>query len=361
MHSTLSVTNSPRNSSVELFRILSMFLVILVHMNGWFLVTGHGITETLSGEGYNLFVNKYIINYKLLHEYIQSLASVCVNCFIFISGYYGIKLKIKSIWNLFLTVVCVTIPFSIFIYFQDPSIINIKNILLSAFGLTGHGYFIQCYAMLLFVSPILNSFIDKYNKKILIYVISFVIIEGYVSMFRQDQIGFQSGYSVLHFILLYLIARCLYLYRDNLCKIRNIYYLLIYFGGALLASLIYIQGFERIYSYTSPLNILMSIALFIPFTKKVYYNKFINTIAASTFTAYVINTCSPGQDLYVMLDNYVFNHYNLPLFYILVICIISFLFFASVIYDHLLKFITKPINKMVSNFIDKRFKSNILN
>ena len=65
----------------------------------------------------------------LIREYIQSLCRVCVNCFIIISGYYGIKLRAKSLWALLLTVICVDVPFAVVMYLLHPSLENIQTIL----------------------------------------------------------------------------------------------------------------------------------------------------------------------------------------------------------------------------------------
>lgn len=351
--------NKERNSSIELFRILAMFLVVFVHMNGYFLIRGHGIPEDINGYGYKLFVNQYFMNNSLIHEYIQSLCRVCVNCFIIISGYYGIKLRAKSLWALLLTVICVDVPFAVVMYLLHPSLENIQNIFLGFFGLTGHGYFIQCYVMLMFLSPVLNSFIEKYGCKILKYVIVFVFIEGYICLFRDDEIGIENGYRIIHFVLLYLLARCLYLYKDELSKINNWWYLLIYFGGAALMTFLYQIGFTKIGSYSNPLCIVMAVGLFIPFTKKVFHNKFINWIAAGTFTVYLINTRMPGSGLYLKLDNYLFDNFSLLQFYILAVAVVV-LFLLSVVYDKAAKYITKPINNAVCKYIDKTFTENIL-
>ena len=40
-----------RNSSTELFRIIAMFLVVFVHMNGQELLQGHNIPLDINGGG----------------------------------------------------------------------------------------------------------------------------------------------------------------------------------------------------------------------------------------------------------------------------------------------------------------------
>ena len=78
-------TTKVRQSNLELLRIVAMFLVLMVHAN--FLSLKAPIHE----DGIDCFV--------ILKCFVQSISIVCVNVFILISGYFGIKLKIKSITN----------------------------------------------------------------------------------------------------------------------------------------------------------------------------------------------------------------------------------------------------------------------
>lgn len=86
MVKTLSPGRRHRQSNIELLRIVSMFLVLMVH---YIPFRGEVTANSLRG-GY-LGV--------LLNLELRSLTFVCVNCFILISGYFGIKWKWRSLWN----------------------------------------------------------------------------------------------------------------------------------------------------------------------------------------------------------------------------------------------------------------------
>lgn len=205
-----------RNSSVELFRILATFLVLIVHCNGWFV----GMPTS--------FVWKSVSAFTVGQTLIESFSCVCVNCFLVISGYYGIKFKYRSVWNMFVLLLSIYVPFCIvqMLYAGD---FNVKQLLLSFFAFSRESYFVQCYLMLTFLSPVLNSFIEKYNRHILKYVFVFWGIEIYFECLRgNESLGFNDGYSVIHFILIYMLGRCLFLYRDKVLKINRNCYL----GGA---------------------------------------------------------------------------------------------------------------------------------
>jgi surface polysaccharide O-acyltransferase-like enzyme len=79
-----SITIGPRQSNFELLRILAMFLVIVIHAD--FLSTGLPSPE-------NYYADWLPVTTKVLFE---SISIVCVNVFILISGWFGIRSSVKS-------------------------------------------------------------------------------------------------------------------------------------------------------------------------------------------------------------------------------------------------------------------------
>ena len=77
-----------RNSSIEVLRIIAMAFVLLTHWNWSMLKRG----------GVNFEEQAYIVKY--LHCLIEAPLLICVNLFIIISGYYGLKLKLRNIINI---------------------------------------------------------------------------------------------------------------------------------------------------------------------------------------------------------------------------------------------------------------------
>ena len=89
-----------RESNFELLRIISMFLVLIVHSD--FLCLGY---PTLS----DLDINPCQI---ALRGFFESISIVCVNLFVLISGYFAIKLRFRSIFSY----IYQCLFYSIFIY-----------------------------------------------------------------------------------------------------------------------------------------------------------------------------------------------------------------------------------------------------
>ena len=78
---------SKRNANIELLRILSMFMVLVLHALGW-----SGALEHLSGAQY------------WVYWFIEALAIIAVNVFMLISGYFQVtcffKIKnVRKIWG----------------------------------------------------------------------------------------------------------------------------------------------------------------------------------------------------------------------------------------------------------------------
>ena len=83
-----SVKNE-RESNFELLRLVLMRLVLLIHY------TPVRIADMTGGIYLTDNIWQDFVNLEL-----KSLSIVCVNCFVLISGYFGIKLKLRSFLSL---------------------------------------------------------------------------------------------------------------------------------------------------------------------------------------------------------------------------------------------------------------------
>ena len=94
-----SIGQKKRNSSIELYRIIATFTVLIVHFNGWFVGGMRGFDfhhPTLFGAGQMI---------------IEALTCICVNMFLIISGYFGIRLKLTSVIRLCMLLALIYVPF----------------------------------------------------------------------------------------------------------------------------------------------------------------------------------------------------------------------------------------------------------
>ncbi len=279
-----------RNSSIETFRILATFLVLIVHFNGWF------VGMPVSFDSSNICLS------SVSQALIEGFSVVCVNCFILISGYFGVKLKLKSIWNIWILLVSIYVPFYI-----AESIIShqfaIGPFLRCFVALDRESYYVQCYLFLIFLSPVLNLFVDKFKHKATSYVLAFALIAFIIDCISGNKcLAFGNGYQMTHFILMYLVGRMLFFNRDSMLKMKRITYVTVYVACSLLIGILYMAGVDWALYYTNPVNIIASSSLFIVFLYKTYSNQFVNSIAKSTFAVYIIHTTPPLTPYLMHID-----------------------------------------------------------
>lgn len=317
-----------------------MLMVVTVHYNSAFLSVSLQMSEH-----FNLEI---VSVHSITQSIIESLAIVCVNCFLVITGFYGIRFKGKKFWNLWVVLFSIYIPCEIAmeIYHGD---IHLKALITDAIAFTHENYYAQCYLMLLFLSPILNTFIEKYGKRIVPYVLGFWCIEFVLDfVWRNKSLGFDSGYGLIHFVLMYMLGRTVYLYKDRILKISTVKYVWIYFLCTIVTTLLYLVGFnlQRIYGYSNPLTILAAFSLFFAFLHKSFYNKWINRIASSTFAVFILHTCAPFCVIFQKVDVYTLLHNTYGMYLLIGVIVILSTFITCIVYDQLRIWLTK-------NFTDR--------
>lgn len=286
-----------RSSNIELLRILAMFLVLVLHA----LNLAIGIpnqTQCIASPG-NAFIRLFL----------QSLSIVAVNVFILISGWFGIKPTLKKLISLMFQVFFFTIS----ILLVSGIIRGFGNIspgsMLKSLMITKSYWFVKSYICLFILSPILNLFAEKADKRtfglLLICFFVFQTIYGWTDSAPE----FNYGYSVIAFIGLYLLARYLKMYPVRQLSDRRLC-----FSAYLLLSLLLALGVWTLirvgfhtkhsipvaFSYINPLVVLSSIALFFSFANtEIPYSKTINWLAVSAFSVYIIH-----------INGYVFRYFK---------------------------------------------------
>ena len=172
-----------RNSNIELLRILCMFMIILWHLN--------------------IAVEQNGVSPFILKDTIYSLTAVAVNCFILISGYWGIRFKLKSIITLFLQCLFYSIVTGLCVHYITGAHWDIIKILLPIS--TNQWWFITTYIMLYLSAPLLNKAIE--NTKNLSYnILAFSLICVYFGYIFKNPNN-SSGHSYLQFVFIYIIGR----------------------------------------------------------------------------------------------------------------------------------------------------------
>lgn len=334
--SKTGVGNS-RCSNLELLRIVSMLLVLMIHF-----VPHHCIPspESLSSETGTTLINLCL----------KSLSFVCVNCFILISGYFGIRWKFKSFLNLLFQIL-----FWIFFGVCIAYFLNIRfesNTADALIGFVNARWFIPAYLALYVIAPVVNAFIEKCSSmELLRYLLIFYLFSTLFGYFLLSK-EFNEGMSLISLIGIYITGA--YLKRDDSVfeQFGAKAALVSYFLCALvllIASLgLYSIGINKsIYGYLNPIVILQSIFLFLFFRNlKIKSKPVINFIAASAFSVYLFHMHPLIIDSYgkvcKLLANNVWAVLTVPAFFI-------FLFAFCVVIDRFRIFIFHSVYKLVQH------------
>lgn len=332
-----------RNSSIELFRIIATFTVLIVHFNGWFV---GGLPDKLD---FGTF------NWRWCQFLITGATCVCVNLFIIISGFFGLKFKISSFIHIFLILLGIYIPFSLmdgYIIWNRISLIGVLQTLYNnVFFISKAGYFVQCYLMLVFFSPILNSFVQNNSRRnVLLFVLLFWFIEFWFGCIQDiKDFGFNNGYSIIHFVLVYLMARTVALYKSDLLRIPPHIWWCGYAVCTIILTVMYGTGIK--WDYANPINIVSSFCLFMPFLSFSFYSRKINWIAKHTFAVYIIQVTNPAYRFLTTNDIYMLNHFSYGIYLFSASAIILVFFALCIVYDWIREMLMSPIDNWLGSHI----------
>lgn len=286
---TLAKQTTIRDSNIELLRIICMF----------FIVVGHFIRHSYIP---NINVPLTQLNFfQFCHVLLFGFCYVAVNVFILISGYYRIKFKTTRL--LFLYLMCSFYAFAntIFCVVHLEQTINLRTILNVLFPISNHErlWFVNCYVILFFMSPILNRAIDYFSKtqyRNILIGLSFINI--YFGYFWHSQYFNINGYNSSQFVYLYLIGGYISKYvEENTIKGNKRFYVLVYclmslLWGGITILIHYVElPFWQVDAYNNPILLLSSIAFFFIFLCFRYKNEFINKIAGSVLAVYLVQDC----------------------------------------------------------------------
>lgn len=325
-----------RQSNFELLRIVAMFLVLIIHANFYSI---------------NPPTNEEILGHPLssmMRYVVESLALVCVNVYIIISGYFGIKLKPKSILNFIFMILFWKIIINIgFIIAGCSGLIDnhlgIGNFL--QFCIPGYDdWFVMSYLILLFLAPILNAFVEKSSTKALwIFVAAYIVGAQIIfSWLLSAWIAYKAGFSTLSFIGLYMLGAA---FRRSACGVIK-HPLFIYFSVSIIVGVamffvryIWADGFIyricslRFGAYNGLFVLIASAMLFLSFKRLKLQSRTINYIAASSFAVYLFHMHPLMRRVYAAICNYLFVNYGTFAYIGLISAFIIAVFFFSVVMD----------------------------
>lgn len=272
-----------RKSNIELLRIVSMLMVVVLHFNN-------------NGANNGIVNMPAELTTRLWGGFVvESFCIVAVNCFVLISGFFGIKLKMRSMLKFYLQCFFIgLVSYLVYVFFQ-PEAWNISLLLERFLAFTHNGWwFVVSYLGLMFISPLLNRAVDGLSKKSMLLCIAlFAVIVLYLGWY-QGVIDTKSGCSLLSFIFLYLIGRFIGMHISlvSLRQYRWCWLLGYVLSAAVLCGLVWLRytyslPLRYIFDYGHPIVIVEAIMLFLFFSSFSIQCKTVNWLASSVFAAYL--------------------------------------------------------------------------
>lgn len=306
-----------RNSSIELLRIISMLLVMLIHVS-----YAVGAQGTTFGE-------------SVLGATVQWACMICVNIFVLISGWFGIHYRQEGIWKLVYQTVFLSLTAYAFCVVSGNATFDIGGIWHCTLGVFSVYWFVWAYLLLYILSPVLNAFVDHAPRKeflgVLLGFYAFALF-AYCTL-RVDPI-FSKGFHTMAFIGIYLLGRYMRLYRPRWTTWPRRVDALIYVASVAIAvcSVLMLEQMEegtevimqKLSSYIAPTTMVGTVFFFLFFEKLSFRSKYINHCAASAFAAFILHMQFDMHSLYNKFFQDLYSSLHFILFWpVALLCIVA--------------------------------------
>ncbi len=283
-----------RNYGIDLLRIVSMFMVTLLHLSGY----GGFISDPSDGAGF------YILS---------AFRVTCfgaVNIFALISGYvmYGSKIKYSRIIGLWFQVFFYSVGLSVI----DEFLVCRKYMLLRSFFpvFTSKFWYFSAYFFMFFFVPFFNVMVEKLSRKIIFGFLTtgFIILcvcSNIERVLADDMFGLLRGYSVMWLSFCYISGASVKKYQSFFYKIpKSIYFFLIIlcnastyicnviFYGKKFSNGLLVHPSFFLLDYTSPTIFIPAICMLVLFSRLKIKRGIglIKFFSASAFGVYIIQT-----------------------------------------------------------------------
>lgn len=213
----ISLSYSSRNHGIDLLRIISMYMVLILHIMGC-----GGVFEKIEWLSWN-----YFISWGL-----SSLSFCAVNCYAMISGYicYSQKFDYARIIRLWMQIIFYTVGITVVFAWIMPQGVGFKKWILAFFPITLNQYwYVSSYFALFFCMPFLNFIVNRLDRRLFIkLLVTMVVLFSLIPTFTlgKDGFGVSHGYSPLWLGVLYLLGAGIRKYQwfSGISSLRHFYY-----------------------------------------------------------------------------------------------------------------------------------------
>lgn len=265
---------------MELLRIVAMFLVLIVHCD-YYSLGDPTRAELLSAPVPTVARIAF-----------EAVALMCVNLFVFISGWFGITLRRHKLADLLFQV----FYFLIGIYavglltgYASLNVEGLKNVL------TLSNWFVPVYIVLCILAPALNAFTDSTDRRRFGLILAGLFGVQTVCGWAGSSVTFGHGYTPVCFVSLYLLARY--------CRKYDVVSAMSTAGWAALfavciaanicvgAAVAYIGDYTPVFgAYINPLTIVATVSLTMVFVRLPFTSRPVNFVAKSALAVLLLHT-----------------------------------------------------------------------
>ena len=294
-----------RSSNIELFRILSMLMIVAHHYVG-----NSGLMSCIDAQNVLHFQDYFLLLFGWGGK-------TGINCFVLITGYFMCTSAItkKKFFKLLGERYFYAVAIWCLFFFTGYEAFSVKGFLKMMFPFfTVADNFTSCFLLFYLLIPFLNKLIHALTEKEHFMLMAWCIgIYVFLPSFAKANVVFNY---ITWFSILYVIASYIRLHPKDWFNSTRITGFLA--GASLLlswASVIVLAMFSRIigkgigicYFFVADSNkvlaLMTSVSTFLFFkTLKIGYGKVINTIAASTFGVLLIHANSDTMRRWLWVD-----------------------------------------------------------
>ena len=333
MNKLINIKTGGRESKFELLRLLSMLMVLNLHsFHGY--DYGSGIMQGL--------------------DWFRESTSICaVNVFIMISGYFGIKWKFRSFFNLIFQLLFYS--FAVYGVCVALGIFSFEmSSFLSCFKATNSSWgFITCYLGIYLMAPLLNTFVQQSSsRELFIYLLC---------LFMGCNFLIPAYGGILNYFLVYLIggwmkkSQAVQTFKLPAVKCYWTVTLLIFVLSYSLYRYLHFDAVRMCtfflgYSYNSPFIILQDMSLFLVFGRIQLQSRFVNWCAASCFSIFLIH-------MHPAIKHIGYYHFTESLYALpflehagILILLVAGIFMGSILIDKIRIYLSTFVYNLICSF-----------
>ena len=324
-----------RDSNLELFRIITMLLIVAHHY-----VVNSGLTVQSSALGQNPLSLKALVLLVF-----GAWGKVGINCFVLITGYFMCKsqITVKKFLQLLLEVMFYRIAIYLIFLISGYSSFSLMGLVKLLIPVTEvNKGFTNAFIIFYLFIPFLGMFVQKLNERnhfylLLLSFFTYVVLGSFAPVL-DIEFNYITWYTVLFFIASYIRLYPKKLFENTkfwgfatlICIVLGVGSVI---GSTFAGTKI---GMWSPYYFLGESNrilaVITGISAFLFFKNlKIKPNRFINTVAASTFAVLLIHSNSQAMRTWLWYDtldvlrfyetNFVYVHAILSVIAIFVVCV----------------------------------------